>query len=114
LGLWGAWYYFLAFREVDHQNGRRHSALFFLGFIPIAGILFGLLYLRDELRSLHTDRARLGLPAGVKFDAVLLWTVLGAFILVGPSIALVKVMRDVNGYWRELYRRHGEPWPLRD
>jgi hypothetical protein len=114
LGLWGAWYHFIAFREVDHQNGRRHSALFFLGFIPLLGIVFGLLYLRDELKRLHQDRITLGLDPGVPFETVLLWSILGAFILVGPFIALAKVMHMVNGYWREVYRRQGVAWPLRD
>jgi len=111
-GLWAAWYYFIAFREVDHQGGRRHSALFFLGFIPLVGIVFGLLYLQAETRGLRADRQRLDLPPGTDFRTLALWTILGAFILVGPFIALAKVMQDVNGYWRELYHRTGSPWPL--
>lgn len=111
LGLWGAWYSFIAFREVDHQAGRRHSALFFLGFIPLVGIVFGLLYLRHELRDLQADRQRLGLPPGTPFSTLALWSTLGLLILAGPLVTLGLVARDVNGYWAEVYQRHGVPLP---
>lgn len=112
LGLWGAWYFFKAFREIDHQNGRRHSALWFLGFVPLAGIAFGLLYVRRELTALHSDLRKLGVAPRVGFRAVALWTVLGAFILVGPAVALAKVVGEVNRYWEVVYERHGVAWPL--
>lgn len=112
LGLWGAWYLFKAFREVDHQNGRRHSALWFLGFIPLVGIAFGLLYVRRELRLLHGDLRALGVAPQVSVRQVMLWTLLGALILVGPAIALAKVNGEVNRYWSVVYQRHGLAWPL--
>jgi hypothetical protein len=112
LGLWGAWYMFIAFREVDHQNGRRHSPLWFLGFVPLLGIAFGLLYLRRELRLLHADLRGLGGVPRASFRAVALWATLGALLLVGPAVALAKVIGDVNAYWRIVYQRHGLPWPL--
>lgn len=112
LGLWGAWYMFIAFREVDHQNGRRHSPLWFLGFVPIVGIAFALLYLRRELRLLHADHRRLGLVPRASFRTVALWATLGALVLVGPAVALAMVAREVNAYWHVVYQRHGVAWPL--
>lgn len=110
-GLWGAWYLFKAFREVDHQNGRRHSALWFLGFVPLLGVVFGLLYVRRELGLLHGDLRALGLRPRVSLKEVVLWTLLGALVLVGPFVALAKIVGEVNRYWILVYQRHGLPWP---
>lgn len=114
LGLWAAWTYFITFREVDHQAGRRHSALFFLAFVPVVGQVFALLYLRAELAGLRADRQRLGLAPGVSFGACVAWSTLGLLVLVGPLVCLAKVQGSINGYWVELYARHGIPLPSPD
>ncbi|MHB8632496.1 MAG: hypothetical protein ACYDBQ_00825 [Thermoplasmatota archaeon] len=61
LGLYAAWFYFIAFRELDVKAGRRHSALLFLGLVPIVGPFFVLAYVLQELDNLQFDRKRAGL-----------------------------------------------------
>jgi heme/copper-type cytochrome/quinol oxidase subunit 2 len=105
LGVWAAVYYFIAFREVDHQNGRLHNPMILLGLIPVLGLFFIVYYLVLELRLLKADRQALGLPEGPSVQEIVLWTTVGALILVGPFIALAKVMGLVNGYWDEVKAR---------
>lgn len=124
LGVGFAWYYFVAFRELDFKAGRRHSALLLLGLLPLVGTLFAMRYVVVELRNLAKDSAAFGLhppvqplahnmmfamallPSGVALLVILVsatnpgWLALPLVLgLVAPAATVPIVARDVNAVW---------------
>lgn len=109
LGIFWAVYWFVAFREVDRQRGRRHSPLFFLGFVPLLGIAFAALYVHREYGLLLGDLQELGLKAPASQREVTAWIAPGFLTVVGPALSLHFVTKAVNSFWRELAVRGGVP-----
>ena len=98
LGIWFAWYYFIAFRELDFRAGRRHSGLILLGLVPLAGIVFVLLYMARELRNLDDDCMRLGCldqrpPAPSLHAAYVAFGLLPSFV-VGVALTVQGITLD--------------------
>lgn len=136
LGVGFAWYYFVAFRELDFKAGRRHSALLILGLLPLIGTLFAMRYVVVELRNLAKDCAALGLhppvqplahnmlfamallPSGVALLVVLAtatnpaWLALPLVLgLLAPAVTAPIVARDVNAVWTAYARREESGTP---
>lgn len=97
LGIGFGWYYFRAFQELDFNAGRRHSPLYFLSAIPLAGPFFAAWYMHLEQQGLAADRAALGLLPGLTAGRHALWVLLGlvAGAMVGIPVALA--LRPVLG-----------------
>lgn len=121
LGLYFAWYYFIAFREVDYAQGRKHSGLIFLGLLPIFGPIFVIVYVSRELQNLAADRAQVGfgstLTGSVHFLLVLaglipaltvavvvapmgepMWLMVAVLVNISPVVASIAVAKQINEY----------------
>lgn len=138
LGVGFAWYYFRAFQEVDRDLGRRHSALFFLAFLPGLGVAFAVAYIVRELRGLNQAREAMGIGPGMGPAQHLGFATMGAVVgagagaaafalawpllreeawwvallvvgWVGPALSAPFLAPTVNGYWEA--RGAGTPAP---
>lgn len=136
-GIVYAWYYFVAFRELDFARGRRHSGLILLGLLPLAGPFFLMAYVSRELGGLARDRAGLKLAPPIKAWhhnlLVALGCIPGSLLLVAagvrdhtgilvvalllmtwaPVVVVARVATDINGAWRAL-GVHARPSPDAD
>ncbi|HET6398696.1 MAG TPA: DUF4234 domain-containing protein, partial [Candidatus Thermoplasmatota archaeon] len=70
----------------------------------VAAAVLSILYMVFELGQLRHARQQAGLAPVPGTAEYFLWAILGAFIIVGPFIALYKVNRSINEYWQRFGR----------
>lgn len=111
-GIYSLVYTYKVFGELDRQHGREHKSLFFwLAFVPFLGFIFSILYFVKEFPNLNAYRTSRGMDKGLTAGKFYAWTILGAFILVGPYVALYKLHKSANQVWQRVYAEKGVPYP---
>jgi hypothetical protein len=101
LGIYSLYYYF-----ATHEEMKRHSGEGVGGAVGLIISIFTLglvtpFLLPNEIGNLY---ARQGRPRPVSATTGL-WMLLGAFIIVGPLVWLIKTNGALNAYWRSVGAR---------
>ena len=100
-GIYSLYYYYATHEEMKQHSGE--------GFGGVVGLLFGIFTgglvnafaLPNEIGNLY---ARQGRPRPVSATTGL-WAILGAIIVIGPLVWLIKTNGALNAYWRSVGAR---------
>jgi hypothetical protein len=101
LGIYSLYYYFVTHEETKQHSGEGLGGAIGLVLGFFTGGLVTAFVLPNEIGNLY---ARQGRPRPVSATTGL-WMVLGAFILIGPLVWLVKTNGALNAYWRSVGAR---------
>lgn len=101
LGIYALYYYFVTHEEMKQHSGEGLGGAIGLVLGLITGGLVTAFVLPNEVGNLY---ARQGRPRPVTATTGL-WMVLGAFILIGPLVWLIKTNGALNAYWRSVGAR---------
>jgi hypothetical protein len=100
LGIYGLYFIYKLAKDMNticEGDGKKTRGLLFVIFIGLItfGIynLFWLYALGDRMQD---NGARYGLTIKESGTAILLWDILGSFIIIGPFIALHIIIKNIN------------------
>lgn len=99
-GIYGLYYFYATHDEIQRHSGRGIGGGVGLLVAILAGVISSFL-LPNEVGQLYENRGQKP-PVSALTG---LWYTLGAFILVGPLVWLVKTNGALNSYWRSLGAR---------
>jgi hypothetical protein len=110
LGIYGLYWIYKLAKDVNsicEGDGKKTGGL--LKFILLGIITFGIydlvwLYMLGD--RLQDNAPRYGLAFKESGGAVLLWYILGAFIIVGPFIALYIIIKNTNSLAEEYNKKN--------
>lgn len=97
-GIYGLYWNYVARHEIYKQERREDfpTALFFLGFIPLVGLVFIVMYALQTQEKIQEARVARGLSPGVGGWEVVLWFLLP---FVGAFVSYYKLQTSINEYW---------------
>jgi hypothetical protein len=97
-GIYSLYYYFATHEEMKQHSGEGLGGALGLVLGILTGGLVTAFVLPNEIGNLYARHGR-SRPVSATTG---LWMVLGAFILVGPLVWLVKTNGALNAYWRSV------------
>jgi Domain of unknown function (DUF4234) len=101
LGIYSLYYYFATHEEMKQHSGEGLGGAIGLVLGIFTGGLVTAFVLPNEIGNLYARQGR-SRPVSATTG---LWMVLGAFILIGPLVWLVKTNGALNAYWRSVGAR---------
>lgn len=100
LGIYGLYWFYATHDEIHRHSGRGVGGGIGLLIAVLAGVISSFI-LPKEIGELYEARGEVA-PVTA---ATGLWSVLGALIIIGPLVWLVKTNGALNNYWRSLGAR---------
>jgi Domain of unknown function (DUF4234) len=97
-GIYSLYYYFATHEEMKQHSGEGLGGAIGLVLGLVTGGLVTAFVLPNEVGNLYARQGR-SRPVSATTG---LWMILGAFILVGPLVWLIKTNGALNAYWRSV------------
>lgn len=99
-GLYSLWFYYAYARDMNTAcagDGKKTGGLLAIIFLSIITLgIYGIVWTYKVGDRIYENCARRGLQAPCSGGSLLLWSILGSAIIIGPFVALHKMLKGLN------------------